>query len=442
MARILVADDEAGLRTFIADALELAGHEVALAKDGLAAISAIKKSAYDVLITDLKMPGADGLAVLRAARELQPELQVILLTAFGSIESAIQAMKEGAFDYLQKPLSGPAELRLLVERAAERRRLQQGQALVQLERLSAASTLTWGAPAMAQVVKAIGRVAKTPSTVLLLGESGTGKEIAARVIHQLSDRRENPFVVINCAAVSESLIESELFGHEKGAFTGATERRRGRLEMADTGTFFLDEIGELRPGLQAKLLRVLEERTFQRVGGAQSIKVDVRWISATNRDLAKMIAAGAFREDLYHRLSVFPIHLPPLRERREDILPLARVLLGRIGADLGRPALSLSEDAQALLSSAAFPGNVRELKNILERASIMVDGDKITARDLSVRPGEGEKEPSEILPLRELERRAIERALEATQGNRKDAAEKLGIGLRTLYDKLKQYDIK
>lgn len=443
MARILVADDEAGIRTFIADALDISGHEVTEAKDGLEAIAAVKKSAFDVLITDLKMPGADGLTVLRSVRELQPDLQVILLTAHGSIETAIQAMKDGAFDYLQKPLSGPAELRLLVERAAEHRRLKQGVALAQLERQGAVTRLTFGAPAMAPVVKALERVAATPTTVLLLGESGTGKEVAARAIHQLSPRRDNPFVVINCAAVSESLIESELFGHEKGAFTGATERRRGRLEVADTGTFFLDEVGELKLGLQAKLLRVLEERSFQRVGGTQSIKVDVRWIAATNRDLPKMISEGTFREDLYHRLAVFPIHLPPLRERREDILPLAEVLLQRIGTELGRPGLSLSKEAAALIQAADWTGNVRELRNTLERASIMCDGNLIQPGDINVRKEAKSKESSvEVLSLRELERQAIERALAATQGNRKEAAEKLGIGLRTLYDKLKLYDIK
>ncbi|MEW5849954.1 MAG: sigma-54 dependent transcriptional regulator [Myxococcota bacterium] len=443
MARILVADDEASVRTFMAEALELSGHEVVEASNGLDAIASVKKSAYDVLLTDLRMPGADGLAVLRAVRELQPELQVILLTAHGSIESAIQAMKEGAFDYLQKPLSGPAELRLLVERAAEHRLLKQGRALAQLELSSASKTLTFGAAAMVPVIKALERVAPTPMTVLLLGESGTGKEVAARTIHQLSPRRDNPFVVINCAAVSESLVESELFGHEKGAFTGATERRRGRLEMADTGTFFLDEIGELKPGLQAKLLRVLEERMFERVGGSQTIKVDVRWVAATNRDLTTMIADGTFREDLYHRLAVFPIQLPPLRERREDVLPLARMLLERIGPELGRPGLSLSNEAAALIQAAPWTGNVRELKNALERAALMSDGNVITAKDLSIRAAAGGKAAvGEVLMLRDLERQAIERALELAQGNRREAAEKLGIAVRTLYDKIKLYNLE
>jgi two-component system response regulator AtoC len=276
--------------------------------------------------------------------------------------------------------------------------------------------------------------------VLLTGESGTGKEVAARALHAWSDRAGGPFVALNCAAVAETLLESELFGHEKGAFTGATAARRGRIELADGGTFFLDEIAEMKPELQAKLLRVLEQRRFERVGGSRTIEVDVRWVAATNRDIDTLRASGAFREDLYHRLAVFPIRLPPLRERRRDILPLAETLLARIGADLGRGRLELTDEARERILAAPWPGNVRELANVLERAAILVEGNRIRPEHLavseSVRPATAR---GELRTLDDVERAAIEDALAAVGGNRRAAAERLGIGLRTLYDKLKRY---
>src|SRR5690606_33545710 len=287
------------------------------------------------------------------------------------------------------------------------------------------------------------KVAPTQAAVLLLGESGTGKEVAARAVHQWSTRRDGPFVAVNCAALTETLLESELFGHEKGAFTGATTTRRGRIELAQGGTFFLDEIGELKPELQAKLLRVLEEKRFERVGGARSHVADVRWIAATHRDLAQMMEAGTFREDLYHRLAVFPVRLPPLRDRPEDLAPLATVLLARIAAEMGRPGLSLSEAAVARLQEQPWPGNARELRNVLERAAILAEGPLVEPRHLWLDAGRAAPVPgaSTRLPelnLEALERRAIEQALEAESGNRKRAAARLGIGLRTLYDKLRR----
>jgi two-component system, NtrC family, response regulator AtoC len=317
MATILVVDDEEGIREYLVEALSGEGNTVVQAADGVEALGHLARSSFDLMITDLRMPGAlDGIDLLRKARAESPEMEVIVLTAYGSVDSAVEAMKLGAFDYLQKPVASPTELRLLVGRAMERRRLL---ALKDQSRRDVESVppLTFGDPVMTPVGKAIEKVAPTNATVLLLGESGTGKEVAARTVHRLSARRDGPFVPVNCAAIYESLMESEIFGHEAGAFTGATGARRGRLELADGGTLFLDEIGELKQELQAKLLRVLQERSFERLGGTRTIRVDVRWIAASNRDLAAMIREGSFREDLYHRLAVFP-HRDPATPQSGD----------------------------------------------------------------------------------------------------------------------------
>jgi two-component system response regulator FlrC len=436
--RILVVDDEEGVRTFLADALSGAGHDVTQAPDGAAALARLAERAFHVLITDLRMPGIDGMDLLRVVRRDYPEVETIVLTAHGSIGNAVEAMKEGAFDYLQKPVGSPTELRLVVSRALERRRLR---AIRQVATAGAEPPLTYGAPAMRTVEAALRKVAATNATVLLLGPSGSGKEVAARAIHRWSARSHGPFVAVNCAALSPELLESELFGHEKGAFTGAHARQQGRLELAEGGTFFLDEVGELAPGLQAKLLRVLQERRFERVGGRQTVEADVRWIAATNRDLASMIARGGFREDLYHRLAVFPVELPPLRARREDIPPLADRLLAQIAGALGRPELRLTDDARRALAAAEWPGNVRELANVLERSAILADGAEIAGDDLALLPPADAAAGGEPTTMSELERDAIERALAATGGNRRQAAARLGIGLRTLYDKLKRYDL-
>jgi len=440
MARILVVDDEEDVRSFLADALEAEGHEVVQAADGAAAAERLDGRAFHLVLTDLRMPNMGGMELLRKLRAEQPEVEVIVLTAHGTVDSAIEAMKLGAFEYLQKPISGPAELRLVVERALERRVLLDEREA--RERVAeGAVRLSYGAAVMKPVESALRKVAKTSSTVLLQGESGTGKEVAARALHEWSPRREGPFVAVNCAALPESLLESELFGHEKGAFTGATERHRGRVELADGGTFFLDEIGELKPDLQAALLRVLENKSFERVGGSRSIQVDVRWIAATNRDLDAMLAEGSFRADLYHRLSVFPVRLPPLRQRREDILPLAQALLPRIASEIGMTAPRLSPEAERNVAAAAWPGNVRELANALERAVILADGATIEPEHLSP-GGVIAASPAQDGTLAAIERAAIERALSASGGNRRQAAERLGIGLRTMYDKLKRYEIE
>jgi two-component system, NtrC family, response regulator AtoC len=307
--------------------------------------------------------------------------------------------------------------------------------------------LTFGAPSMIPVVDAMARVARTGATVLLQGESGTGKEVAARLIHETSPRANKPFIVINCAVLTEELLESELFGHERGAFTGAHAQRRGRIELADGGTFFLDEVGELKPALQAKLLRVLEERRFERLGGSTSITVDVRWVAATNRDLRTMTREGKWRDDLYHRLAVFPIRLPPLRERREDIIPLAESLVAELSASTGRvPTARLDDAAKARLARESWPGNVRELRNVLERAMILADGPVIKLEHLWIEASSAATDESAASTqegsLAELERQTIERTLAAVSGNRRLAAAKLGIGLRTLYVKLKQYEMR
>jgi two-component system response regulator FlrC len=438
MPRILVVDDEEGIRAFVAECLESEGHTVALASDGREALDYVRAHTVDLVITDLRMPNMGGLELVDTALAEQPELQFIVLTAFGNVDTAVQAMKLGAFDYVQKPVSSPAALRLIVARACEHRALLDLAERTTSQRAS--PRLGYGDPAMEPVTNQIEKVAVTNATVLLLGESGTGKEVAANAVHALSDRASGPFVAVNCATLSDNLLESELFGHEKGAFTGADKRKRGRIELAHGGTFFLDEVGELAPGLQAKLLRVIQERTFERVGGTRPIEVDVRWIAATNRDLRAQIDTGAFREDLYHRLAVFPVRLPALRERPRDIVPLAQVLLARIAASFGRPPLSLSSTAIAKLEAAMWPGNIRELANALERAAILADADTIDAADLWIDSANVAPPASAAaVTLEDAEREVIERALAAVDGNRRKAAERLGIGLRTLYDKLKRY---
>ncbi|WP_428262535.1 sigma-54-dependent transcriptional regulator [Haliangium sp.] len=463
MARVLIVDDEEGIRSFVAECLEMDGHEVEEAASGEQALERLRRGRFELVFTDLRMPGMSGLELLEAVHAEQPEVEFVMLTAFGNVETAVQAMKLGAFDYLQKPVSSPTELRLLAGRALERRALRDHVERTRTPEDHDAPALSYGDPAMDPVAHAIAKVAPTNATVLLLGESGTGKEVCARAIHRMSARAEGPFVAVNCATLSQHLLESELFGHEKGAFTGAGARKRGRIELAHGGTFFLDEIGEMHPALQAKLLRVLQERSFERVGGTRSIEADVRWVAATNRDLHALMEAGHFREDLYHRLAVFPIRLPPLRERPGDIIPLSEVLLRRIGGELGKPRLSLDEAAAKALMGAPWPGNIRELANALERAAILTDGARITVEHLWLDiagggPGEARHagstpNPAEAAPaggsdgsaeeagvtLEELEKRAITAALEAVDGNRRKAAERLGIGVRTLYDKLKRY---
>jgi DNA-binding NtrC family response regulator len=443
--RILVVEDQAGMRSFLAAALEDAGYEVVAAADGRAALRLLDEQDVQLVLTDLKMPGADGMAVLRHAQKVQPEAPVLVLTAFGSIEAAVAAMKEGAADFLTKPVDSPEVLALTVARALEGRRLR-----AENERLRRSAPPATGFgdivhadPRTAQVLRLAQAVAPTDATVLLLGESGTGKEVFARAIHEAS-RGDRPFVAVNCAALPRDLLESELFGHEKGAFTGAAARRTGRFELAADGTLFLDEVGEIAPELQAKLLRVLQEGTFERVGGTRTLRFAGRVMAATNRDLKAQVATGRFREDLFYRLNVFPIEIPPLRERPGDIIPVAEHLLRQQAVRTGRPPLVLAPETARLLLAWEWPGNVRELQNVLERAAILARGAVITPDLLPVEIAESAVAAHRTAAparddggtLSDLERQAILDTLEQTGGNRRLAAERLGISLRTLQYRL------
>lgn len=449
MAHILIVDDEEGIREFLAETLEMDGHTVECAVDGADALLKLShNSNYTFVLTDLKMPTVHGMEVVRHITQQLPNLPVAVLTAHGTIDTAVEAMKQGAVDYLQKPISSPKEFRMWMRKQLEKHTSTSVHPHTQMKtstRENEASfedlpPLMYTAPSMRPVLDALQKVSKTKATVLLTGESGTGKEVAARSIHAWSQRSQGPFVAINCAALSEQLLESELFGHEQGAFTGASERRIGRIEQANGGTFFLDEVGELKFELQAKLLRVLQEQSFERVGGNQTLTCDVRWIAATNKELLQQVQAGTFREDLYHRLAVFPIELPPLRARKEDILPIAQTLLGSIQKELELPSLTLSLQAQNRLQKQDWPGNIRALRNALHRASILADGAALDEHHFHL-PAIAPKSSTQKT-IAELEKEAIIEALQAVGGNRKKASSLLGMSVRTLYDKLKKYSIK
>jgi two-component system response regulator AtoC len=436
-ADILVVDDEPGLREFLSDSLELAGHRVATADSAERALALVAQRRFDLVMTDLSMPGQGGMALVRAlgARAGSPAL--VVLTAHGTVEVAVEAMRHGAVDFIQKPVASPDALCDRIG-AILRRRGGGGPSG------PGAPTLGYGDPAMRPVEEAVAKVARTDATVLILGESGTGKEVCARAIHAASRRAAAPLMAVNCAALAATLLESELFGHEKGAFTGATERRAGKLAAAEGGTFFLDEVGELEAGLQAKLLRVLQERTYEAVGSTRTVSADVRWVAATNRDLPAMMARGTFREDLYHRLAVFPIHLPPLRARPADIVPMARAMLGSIADEVGRAGLRLSAAAERVLAARSWPGNARELRNVLARAAILAEGDEIDATHVAeLGAPSAPAVPLDSAPgaLVDLERAAIAQALASVGGNRRRAAELLGIAERTLYDKIRKFGL-
>src|SRR5580693_6817358 len=385
MEPLLLVEDKNELRAMLKKALERAGYAVDEAPDGTTAIQKVRARRYLMVITDLKMPGASGLDVLRESKSADATIPVLLLTAFGSVEEAVSAMKEGAFDFLQKPVDLD-HLKLLVQRATKQQEMQRENLLLREE-----YTARYGFPrivgehaAIREISQQIQKVAATDSTVLLLGESGTGKELFARAVHHLSPRREQAFVALNCAAIPESLVENELFGHERGAFTGAGTRKVGKMDMAHRGTLFLDEMGDLPLAIQAKLLRVLEERRFERVGGTQSIDVDVRIVVATNRNLQKLVEQKLFREDLYFRISAVPMTIPPLRERGEDVLLLAQHFLEQFKREFGKAGLELSAEAKDRLLHYRWPGNVRELQNTLERAVILADGLSVPANGLQL----------------------------------------------------------
>ena len=461
---VLLVEDKDSLRTMLRLALEAQGHVVIEARDEPEAVEHLRRSRPAVVLTDLKLPSGSGLGVLRAAKELDPELQVVVMTAYGSIHDAVTAMKEGAMDFLAKPVE-PDHLVLMVERAIAQRRMLSEYLLLkeELAERRGAPRIIGEDGQLRQVLQQLHRAAATDATVLLEGESGTGKELFARALHALSPRAEGPFVAINCAAIPETLLETELFGHEKGAFTGATTRKQGRFEMAHRGTLFLDEIGDLPIGLQAKILRALEQRQFERVGGTTLLHVDTRVVAATNKHLKSAVAARQFREDLYFRLSVFPITVPPLRARTGDIPILARHFVERFCRDLRKPTLKLSAAALEELAAYRWPGNVRELQNCIERAVILSDGDVIQPRHLNLSfrvPGGGEAAGAQTPPdpwsgidlsgtladalrrvTEEVERRKVRQALTDAAGDRARAAEALQVSYKALVQKLRDYGI-
>lgn len=444
MDPILVVDDDPGFRQLLAAILEREGYAVELAGRVAEARAKGSSKRFSLVISDLKLPDGDGLDVQQFFLERSPETPFVLITAFGTVATAVEALKRGALDYLEKPLRSPDELRRLVRRA-----LALSASATEAPQAAGPRPVTPGLcasmvardPRMLHILDLLEKVAPTPANVLLLGESGVGKEVLARCIHQHSRRADKPFVAVNCAALSPTLIESELFGHERGAFTGAVARRHGVFERARGGTLFLDEIGELDPGLQAKLLRVVQEKRFERLGGEETLETDVRIISATNRDLHRDVQEGRFRADLYYRLSTFPIEIPPLRDRPADIDALADHFIALAAARFQKPQLRLSDSARYQLRAHPWPGNVRELENVIERAAILSDGE-ILPEHLPF-TGERAVDPAKAgtLNVRELERRAIEEALRKHGGNRTHAARELGISLRTLQYRLKEYGI-
>ncbi len=442
--RILLVEDDETFRSFLQTILEDDGHEVKTAENGLRGLRLLRQENFDLVLSDLKMPGKSGLELFRETRNDPDPPRFIFLTAFGRVNEAVAAMKEGAVDFLTKPLEDPETLLALVHRAIE----NQGKTRDYLSLKESESAglppedLVFAGQAMKEVRELVYNVAATDANVLIYGESGTGKELVARTVHMLSPRNGEGFIPLNCAAVPENLLESELFGHEKGAFTGAIQARQGKFELARGGTIFLDEIGEMPQALQAKLLRVLQERTFERVGGSREIKADVRVIAATNRNLQVEVAEGRFREDLYYRLNVFPIRLPPLRERIDAIPALVDYLVHRFSHRVGKKIESVEEEALAAMKDYAWPGNVRELQNVIERAVILAkDSIKPDNLPCELLEEDGRKQQQGLDLLKSTEREIIIKALDKHGGNRRLASEELGISRRTLQYKLKEYGL-
>lgn len=454
MARLLVVDDEKSICSTIETALKAVGHTVEVADSGEMALNLMRKNVPDILLTDLRMDGMSGLDLLGKTREYFPTVTAAIMTAYGTIDTAVSAMKNGAYDYLVKPFT-PEQLEHLVERIEEFRRLREENTKLrdQVDALSEPSSIVTKNARMQKVLDTAKKVAVTDSTILITGESGTGKTLLAKLIHDGSGRAKGPFAVVNCATLSENLLESELFGHVRGSFTGAIKDKMGRLQVADTGTVFLDEIGEISPSLQTKLLRFLQEREFERVGDTRTIRVDVRIIAATNKDLEREVKEGRFREDLYFRLNVIELHMPSLRQRPEDLQTLAEQLLNRSFATTGRKIRPLSEPAKKAIESYGWPGNIRELKNALERAAILCTGDQVTIEDLPDRvlehstltPSGSPPNPMTAMTpsdvsLEELEKQHIQHVL-TTATTLEEAASILGINLSTLWRKRRRYGL-
>ena len=458
MARILIADDHDAVREGMAISLSRLGHEVLAVKGGAEAIAAYRKKPADVVVTDLRMVPVDGIEVVKRLREQDPDATVLVVSAHGTIAIAVEAMREGAIDFIEKPFS-PEVLRARVEKAVQIARERKGASTARaraealeedLSREHDPHGLVGRSEPMRRVLDQVRKVAATGATVLVLGESGTGKELVARAIHDASPRRDQPFVSISCAAIPETLLESELFGHEKGSFTGAIRRKLGRFELANGGTLFLDEIGEIPAAVQVKLLRVLQERQFERVGGEETVEVDVRVVSATNRDLTQMVRDGRFREDLFYRLNVVPIALPPLRDRPGDVEAIAAHFVARLAPRMGRAVKGIAPDALELLRRHRWPGNVRELENVIEQALVFAEGEVVRPEDLP--EGIRKAPPSAALPvptgdrslteiLEELEQQLILAAYEKARHVKAETARLLGIKPSALYYKLEKYGI-
>ena len=446
---ILIVDDDRPQREGLQRALANR-YDVLVADEVPKATGILETQPVDVLLTDLRMPGDDGLKLLRRAGSLSSPPVSIMMTAYGSIENAVEAMKAGAYHYITKPVNLD-ELELVITRALKSRQIEAENVNLhtQLDRKFGLESFIGQSPVMLQVFDIIQQVAPTRATVLITGETGTGKELVAQAVHNLSPRKGGPFVAVHAAALPTNLLESELFGHEKGAFTGAVERRIGRFELADGGTIFLDEIGELEPAMQVKLLRVLEERKFERVGGSKTIEVDVRLVAATNRDLKKLVGEGRFRDDLFYRLSVVAVNLPPLRERRDDVPLLINSFIQQCSVENGKPVREMTQEAVNLLMAYDWPGNVRELRNAIEQMVVLARGDRLTVRDVpaAIRAGADLTKISVVRPgmtmtVEEAERQLMMQALKETGGNRTKAADRIGMSRRTLHRKLKRYHLE
>jgi DNA-binding NtrC family response regulator len=442
--RILVVDDEEIVRESLSGWLAMDGYTVEVAPDGPTAVQRLGSPGWSILIVDLKMPGMDGLQVLEEAKKKDPRAQVVIMTAFATVDTAVNAMKLGAYDYIVKPFD-PEELSLMIRKIVEQQSLVRENEMLRraVRKEFRFRDLESRSPAMRAVFDRARVAARGTSTILILGESGTGKELMARAIHAESPRAKAPFVAVSCAAIPETLLESELFGYEKGAFTGAATRRKGKFEAAHGGTLFLDEIGDIGPRLQADLLRVLEDRRFFRVGGIEPVSVDVRILAATHRDLRRMVDEGQFREDLYYRLEVIPIRIPPLRERPEDLPNLVDALLEQLSVETGHRVDAVSAGALQRLLAHAWPGNVRELRNVLERAVVVATGHVLQEGDIDIgpRPGSVASSPG-LCSLEELERRHVGYVLEQADQNVTEAARILGIDRTTLYGKIKRYGLR
>lgn len=454
METILIVEDRESMSEMLKETLRAEGYRTVIAKDGLEAIKKLKEDMVALVLTDLKLPKRNGLDVLKAAKEENPLTPVIVMTAFGSVETAVVAMREGAFDFITKPFDTD-HLLMLIKRALETQKLMTENMLLKEEfsdRLGI-PRIIGKSEKIVSVAQNIQKVAPSKTTALILGESGTGKELFARAIHNLSPRREYPFVPINCAAIPRELLESELFGHEKGSFTGADFRKLGKFELADKGTIFLDEIGEMDIALQAKILRVLQEGELERVGGVKAIKIDVRVIAASNKDIEKAVSEKTFREDLFYRLSVFPVKIPPLRERKEDIPMLVEFFLNKYCSELKTNHKEISPAALEMLVDYSWKGNIRELENTIERAIILCDGSAILPEHISLSPVpleasikslpmDGTLEDTAKEALRIAESQRIKRALQETKGNKSRAAEALQVSYKTLLTKIKEYHIE